>query len=485
MSHPFTFPFLWPKRKAAEALPAEADKAIPTPVSSNAIPLSTITGSSFMSSHVASWINLTQLIYMMRCYYENPIVNAVINAKADAHGNMKYKVKVLKDDDEIPLEDFDLDGGKLKNLLQDPNPLQSGEEFNKQFSVNYDVFGEAYVYASIPLGFKNWNWTDVNVLNNLPPYCMSHQLSGMWLDATEKEEIIKEYKMRVFNGKTRDFEPGHVMHLNNVNITLDRNFVNGKSKLLGLQKPISNIDLAYESRNVLIKKRGAIGAWTSEKKDDAMGSLPMSDKEIKIAQEAFSKYGLLEDQYAQVISPMPLKYQKTAMSVKELMLFEEVSTNAIAVCNAFGVPEDYARWYIKTGGLAKENNNSTKRLYDATIIPEAVSRVRGINNWLKLGDAGYQLIPSFDHLNVLQTNKKEAAETLHKREQAHLSALKVGAITFGQYCSALGFPVDPSIENLRIWELTPEQLNALGITLNSRNNEGQSSQNSGSGQEDD
>lgn len=387
--------------------------------------------------------------------------------------NMRFFVREYSTDEIFPLEKYDKDGGKLKKLLSRPNPLQSGFEWLKQFKVNYEVFGNGYAYASLPVGYENrFTYQDISVINNLPPYCITPILSGRWLDATRKDEIIKEYELRGLNGSLKYLNTNTVFHANNTNIRFDANFTQGTSELIALQAPITNIDYAYESRNVLIRKRGALGILTSEAQDGALGSVPLKDEEIKDVQERFKMYGLLDDQYQQIISPVPLKYQKMAMSVKELMLFEEIESDAIAIANSFGVPELLVKYYIK-GGTFNNLDASEKRLYDSTIIPESYDFITNLNSFLGTESKGIELIGSFDHLNALQINKKEEAETDKINQETSLSAFMIGAITYDDYLTSIGMPNDDQIGGLRIWDLDERQLMAIGIAKNNGNGKGE------------
>lgn len=424
--------------------------------------------STYIMTGTPVWKNLSELIYLLNCYCENPIVQAVVNIKAEAFANMKFHVKDLKSKEVIPLEDYEADKGKLHDLLRQPNPLQSTFEWLRQYKVNREVFGNGYIYASIPVGWeKAFTYEDISVLNNLPPYCMSPILTGKWLDATTKEDIISGYEFSYFNGKKKLLNPNTVLHLNNVNIQFDQNFTQGQSDLLALKMPITNIEKAFESRNVLINKRGALGILSSDIKDEAMGSLPMDDKQIEQVQEAFKKYGLLDDQYSQIISPLPLKYQKMAMSVKELMLFEEIESDAIAIAVAKGVPELLVKYYVK-GGTFNNLDASEKRLYDSTIIPESKDDLIGLNNFLKTKEHGIELIGSYNHLNILQENKKEEAETNKINSEIAEKAFRAGAVTYNVYLLAMGLPEDTEYGDKRIWDLTKDQLAAIN-NVNSRN----------------
>ncbi|WP_299129369.1 phage portal protein [uncultured Winogradskyella sp.] len=433
--------------------------------------LSFLPPTTFINKGTPVWQNFSELRYLLNCYYENPVVNAVINIKAEAFANMRFKVKDLKSEEIIPLEQYDADGGKLKKLLIKPNPLQTGSEWLRQLKVNYEVFGNGYIYGMVPVGWEsNFTYEDIQVLNNLPPYCVSPVLTGNWLTATTKSDIIRKYVLKNFNSKHKDLDPNLVMHFNNVNIKFDNEFTQGKSDLLALTKPITNIKKAFEARNVLIERRGPQGAWTSDLKDDAMGSIPLTNNQIEDVQKAFSKYGLMEDQYTQIISNMPLKFHKTGFNTKELLLFEEVESDAIAIANAKGVPELLAKYYTK-GGTFENLNASEKRLYDSTIIPETDDFMQNFNHFFKTSELGIELLATYDHLNILQANKKEEAQTTEKHSQTAERAFRSGAINYNSYLTAIGLPHNETIGEMHIWDLSAEQLNAINIKTEIAQNE--------------
>lgn len=461
----------WLKKHYDKLILKTVDKSSITVSPSAQQALTLIPPSTYITTGTPVWQNFSELIYLLDCYYQNPVVNAIINIKAEAFANMRFKVKDLKTEEIIPLHQYDADGGKLKQLLRQPNPLQTGSEWLRQLKVNYEVFGNGYVYGMVPIGWENnFTYEDIEVLNNLPPYCVSPVLTGNWLTATTKQEIISSYVLKNFNNKNKELHPNLVMHFNNVNIRFDKDFTQGKSDLLALTKPITNITKAFEARNVLIERRGPQGAWTSNLKDDAMGSIPLNDGQIDDVQKAFAKYGLMDDQYTQVISPMPLKFQKTGFSTKDLMLFEEIESDAIAVANSKSVPELLAKYYVK-GGTFENLNASEKRLYDSTIIPETEDFMQNFNSFFNTESLGIEILGSFDHLNILQSNKKEEAETTEKHSQVAERAFRSGAINYNGYLEAIGQPYNDTIGEMHIWDLSPEQLNAINIKTEIAKNE--------------
>ena len=435
--------------------------------------LTLLPSSTFIQTNTPVWRNLSQLIYLLDCYYQNPIVQPIINMKADAWSNMQIQVRDLKTKEKVDLEDYDADGGKLYELLSQPNPLQTKSEWLKQLKVNFEVFGNGYIYGLVPTGWEDkFSYLDITVLNNLPPYCIAPVLTGNWLTATTKEDIVSKYVLNNFNNSKKDLHSNTVMHFNNVNIRFDQEFTVGKSKLVGLERPISNIDAAYEARNGLIVNRGPQGIFVSASKDEAMGTIPMTDAEIERTQKAISRYGLMDDQYRNVISPNPLSYIQTGVNTKELLLFEEVSHSAMPICHAFGVPHDLLPNYIKTGSLGSDNDTLEKRLYTSTIIPETNDFMVILNRFFNTKELGIELIGSYDHLPILQANKKEEAETVDKRSQTAERSFRSGAITYNTYLERIGEEHDPTIGNLRIWDLTDVQLATINKQQINQNTNG-------------
>jgi len=151
------------------------------------------------------------------------------------------------------------------------------------------------------------------------------------------------------------------------------------------------------------------------------------------------------------------------------MLDEEIQQSAIAICNGKGVPENLLRYYIETGGLSKETNNAEKRFYDSTIIPEAKDFMVNLNNFFKTQEHGIELLGSYDHLNVLQANKKDEAQTKKFNIEAAEKAFKMGAVDYNFVLACLGLPNDATIGSKRVWDLTPEELNAIGINNKKEN----------------
>lgn len=409
------------------------------------------------------WNDLIEYSHYLKAYETNPILAAAIDIRARFRANMRLWIEDLKTGEEITKEhkrykEFE----SFIKLLKQPNPLQSTWEWQRFSSVNYDVFGDSYDYISVPSGYEEkFTYEDISVINNVYPYIIAPVLTGKWLDAGTKQEIISKYVITL-NGKERDINTNQIYHTNNININLNtiNSFTKGQSKIKTLSKPIANIDAALESRNVLITRRGALGAWTSESKDPVGGSMPLQPEEKKEAQEDLKEYGLLSDQYQHIISRHPLRFQRTALPVRELMLFEEIASDGIYIANQYGVPEILLKNYFE--GTTYENQEaSVRRMYEDTTIPEANDWVNGFNSFLKLDTNDARLRGTFDHLSIFQKNIKDQATAKSLDSKRLRDMFYSGAIVYNAWLTGVGFPVDSEIGNKRIWDLKPEQIAAI------------------------
>jgi len=409
-----------------------------------------------MGSAAASWIGYGSDLEYLSAFGRNPVLRAIIELKARAKSNLIFKIWDIKAEEYINLSKTRRpDLLNIINILARPNPLQSYSEWQLLSEVNYSIFGNSYDYASLPAGFTDVNYQTITSIKQLPPYLMGYVLSGRYFEQTTIEGIIEKYVLQLSTG-AKDIAPGQIFHRNDVNIKFDQNFVKGISKLQGLTMPLTNIEKAFESRNVMIRKRGALGVFTSDNKDGAGSTYPLMDNQMEQIQKDSEKYGTLEDQWQYMYLRHPMTYHKTTMNVDELKLFEEVSADAMLVCNAFGVPEVLLKLYL-AGATFENQEASERRLYQSTVIPETNNQMDYFNNWLKTRQGGIRIDATWDHIPVLQANKKEEALT-KKENSTYMERLWLqGAVTHNEWLLSLGLPQYTG-GDVRIWDLTPEQL---------------------------
>ena len=168
-------------------------------------------------------------------------------------------------------------------------------------------------------------------------------------------------------------------------------------------RALSNIKIAYE-RNVIRRERGMI--ISSADVDGMTGSMPMDDDEKKEVQaDLKTNYGFREGQSQFMVTRHNINVHNIDQDVRKLGLLNEISSDAMVVSERYGVPEVLTKLYMK-GATFENQESAERRMYQNTTIPEENDRWEDINNWLKCRDFGFEYAPTFDHIPVLQENKK-------------------------------------------------------------------------------
>lgn len=350
--------------------------------------------------------------HLLRAYNSVPEFKAIVDYKAKVSTTGKFRLFQIKDGKEEEIFSH-----KVLDLLSNPNPLQDQDEFMEYAHAMLSVFGDLYIYGGTPAGFKV-NWETIETLWTLPSLYMQI-IPGKYLFSAEtKREVIKEYVLN-YNGKTIPFNPDNIYQQNDINLNFSNDYnteclrtprrheyLYGRSRAVNLSKPLSNIEISYEAENVLIAKHGAIGILSDDTKD-TIRNIPLDDPEIQRLQEEYQNYGLTNDQWQIIISKHPLKWQQIAMPKKDLMLNDTINNSVIAICNSYAFPILLMN-YLK-GSTFSNLNESKKKLYEDSTIPDWEKMERGLNNFLKLPEYNLKLKIDYSHIPVLQEDLKEKA----------------------------------------------------------------------------
>lgn len=346
-----------------------------------------------------------------------PPVNGIINRKARAFTNGKWWIL---DKDENEATGARIAG--LQKLLKKPNPLQSWNQLMAQAKIYEQVYGEVFLFAIIPAGFTDKS--KVKAIWVIPNWIMNVKLTGKHYFQTELEDIIEGYDINI-DGSTTPLPDGSVIHIRDINQN-STDVIRGQSRLASLQDPISNIVAAYEARNILITRKGALGILSNQTRD-AAGAVPLKENEKLEVQEDFRKYGLGKDQYQVIITNANLRWQPMTFPTRELMLFEEIEDDVRQIADNF----DYPMFLLgfKAGSTFSNVGEAKKSLYQDTIIPEAEGWAEALSTFFELEDLGLKLSVFYDHLEVFQQSEKERAEAFKVKNEGFKIAFELGVVT--------------------------------------------------------
>lgn len=375
-----------------------------------------IGGSYFYPLHSGTFDELDYIC----AFNEIPELNAVINLKARTFSNGRVKA-VNEKNEEVP-------GFWAANLLNNPNYFQDGKEFMRQTKIFHEVFGNEYVYHLFPVGF---GYERTKALFSIPPNL---------IDLEYREDLpfwmFLEMPLRSRYVLTDGTEvpKDQILHLNDNKITVrqknDIHILEGESKLKALTAVINNLRMAYESRGIILKYRGADGIISPDGKD-AAGATIFGKDDKKILQNAWKGYGTLGHQAQKVITSVSAKF--TPLTVNEpnkLGLFEETKYGFFKIIDTFGAKREL--FVMEEGSTYANQREAEKVFYQDTTIPEANEWISSFNN-LWLPDSKIKLIVDYMHLPIFQEDIKHKVEVLEKLVNSLSKMLQDGAITIDEY----------------------------------------------------
>jgi len=229
-------------------------------------------------------------------------------------------------------------GEKMKRFLTKPNPLQSFKEFIQQAFIYKYLVGDSFIYAPTLLLSSNL-WDICENFWVLPSHLVSIDsgYNNQLFTSSRNNNPIRHYNIISSSGYMQ-CDPKLIMHLrDNSCLELNKNYYNGRSRLLAQKYPISNLCAVYEARNVIYTKRGALGAIVNEKKD-ADSFIPLTDPEKKSIRDEFnSTYGLNQKKDPVAVIDIPVKYIPFGMSIQDLQPFEETLADASTIAGAYNI----------------------------------------------------------------------------------------------------------------------------------------------------
>lgn len=366
------------------------------------------------------------LMQYAKAYTLCPPLASILNRSAQAYTNGVLHIHDVRGTDTGP-ESNKAAAKKIRSLLKKPNPLQTQSQFLSQQNIYKRLFGFCPVLIGKAVGFDN---VEAEHLWNIPPFlCKIEEADGMPYSRSynvgiksitfcygDYETNLPLDRVYIFKDITTSFET--------INIP--------DSRMMSLVMPVNNIIGAYESRNTLINSRGAMGILTNETKD-AFSALPLKeDEKNRILSEYKTKYGLRAGQAGIIITSAALRWQNMTLATKDLMLFEEIEDDANRICEVYNFPPELMGRLGKSV-LPANMQTATRNLYQDSIIPESKNDFEQWNDFFETEKYGITMHLSYNHLAVLQPDKKAEAEARLRRNQALQIEFRNDIITQNQW----------------------------------------------------
>ena len=366
----------------------------------------------------------------LKAFLEIPELNAVIGMKARMFGN-----GIIKEVDDSGNE---IKNSKLVEILRTPNWFQGGKEFMRQTKLFHEIFGNEYLYELFPVGMDietasrkamftiPSNWMTVKYIDDQPFF--------VYVEAPDSVKYIVKYK-----GNDMPIPKELLIHINDDRVDMSNSaqsvvMLKGESKCRALTPALNNLRMAYETRGVLLKNRGALGIL-SNATSDKIGAIPLEQEEKERIQSEYSNnYGALSGQRQIIISSADLRWQQMSISPDKMGLWEETEADFNKILDSYGMPSEL---FVRKQGSTYENQKQARKgAYIDTVIPEANEWISALNRKYRTG-AKTKLIIDYTHLAVFSEDLKERGESLQTNINALSKALQDGAININQYMAEL------------------------------------------------
>lgn len=391
----------------------------------------------FSNGADAIHFNDDSLVSFAKAYFECSPLSGIINRKAQAFTNGETYVINTEGINKDKESNSEI-AKKIRRLMNNPNKLQTREDFENQIYIYSQLFGFAVVLFMKPVGYPNY---DADAMWVIPPHL---------LEITEKSGIF-------YKGSNSSFERIRLTYgnefvdlpLDNVAIIRDimpsfNSVLIPDSRVKTLKMPINNIIGAYESRNVLINSRGSLGILTNQTQD-ALSALPLKKGDKEEMYRDFRKfYGIRKGQAHIMITSANMKWQSMALPTKDLMLFEEIEDDGNRICDTYMFPPEL---FAKMNGGTTFSNiaTATRNLYQDAIMPEAKNIYAQWNKIFDTPKYNLEMGREYWKLPALQAANKEEAEAMLRLNQAMQIAFLKDVVSRDEWRVKLGFdPRDKS-----------------------------------------
>ena len=337
-----------------------------------------------------------------KLYCEIPELRTVINRKAQMISQAK---PILLNDKGEEVEKH-----WVYDLLDNPNPTQSWSDVIFSLAVNDNLFSSAFAYA------PKRSFGIVNLFVPLATNQVQLNLSGANFKQMDSKGLIENITFLYSKENKTTIEVDELVIIQ----TADGiNLLNPVSRIESLKYPLSNIKAQYSKRNVLLENLGAIGILSTDKSDIG-GALPLTPEEKQSIKKDWYNRG--KDEI--IITEQNVKWNPMSYPTKDLLLFEELTADKLALVDAFGLNQ-----YIfsqEKGATFSNVKDGIRMAYNDTIIPEAKKIYNNITEQIGLEKEGLRLVPKFDHLPILQKDKLESSQALNTRADALNKIIQAG-----------------------------------------------------------
>lgn len=331
-----------------------------------------------------------------------PHLNVVISKVAELLSLMEIK--------HVDKDGSDIENSDVLKLLQNPNPLQSLEQFIYEYAVYNCIYNTNFIYKNYG-GLTNRQLFPLPAtLFCLPPGAMLINATGKLYRQTKIEDIIESFQL--YNDQT-PFAPSDVIFITE---GLSGNGITVGSRLEALQLPLANIMAVLKSFNIITTELGMKGILSPDNTGSNENTKPFDIKESERIDRHYKNKNSLDSTDGHVhVATQSMKWLPMVFDVDQLKLFQGLWDSFGIICAAYGIDisifptSSVISKGITTGG---EINFGLKNTIQNTIQPIG-DKLMGVfmKHFGFENRNGEKLIASWTHMPIMKEDelKKEQA----------------------------------------------------------------------------
>lgn len=283
-----------------------------------------------------------------------------------------------------------------------PNPFQDKQEF---LTSAHKIFNLSDILVVYLHGFNGQYFTkdvDIYIFNIDDLYIELNKFNDVPLNF---KEIVKKVEANVFwSDKRWNLNKGNLFFINSSGVS-SKNLMLTNQKIKSAQKPLSNLASLYESENVIIKNRGAVGIFSPQTPKDGYG-ISIGD-ETKETENQLNQYGTLKGQNKWIVSKSPINFIRTELTPTQLGFYETKESSIDAICAVW----QHSPLLLKMQGATFANIDASKAdLYENKIIPDAKILYDAFNSNIFYNNT-FKISYNFDNIASLsESNLKNSTQ---------------------------------------------------------------------------
>jgi hypothetical protein len=347
-------------------------------------------------------------------YEECEIIQSVIDRKGDYLVSGEVKVYDQKDNEVETGSEY----LKLKKLLDEPNPMQGRDEFDKIVNIFINRHGFCPIYKNSnlnPSGLPYAIWA-------LDPQFFTYQLSNKLFKQTDIKQIVEWIEFSGYNTEkmrlTGD-ELGDVWILN-YGIPQQKDMYVHQSPLYSVGDLASLFNKSVDVFGQLVEK--SVLGMVTNKTADVTGQTPLMPNDKKNLQLEFNRYGLTKTKDQVIITDKNLFYQSMLSNVGNLQIPEGIKISVEGICRKL----NFAPELLSKDATFDNKKVAEIKQYQNVTIPFANSYYDALTQFLYPNGNGLIIKRDYDDLPVLQSDKKLEAEVYNTNADAFNTLVGTG-----------------------------------------------------------